>query len=183
MVLSAVQSVEVAGNTVGFVGVDVLLDNLPQLMEAHHLGNDGYAFLLSKDGTFLYHPDKEIANTNLTELPAEAGKLGEKMINGESGLQLLPVNERNEYIGYSPVTTTNWSVGTSLPESEALASLETFSMQMLLYFAISCILLICIVYFVASYMLKPIPKMMSVLKQLASGDLTPRLHIQSKDEM
>ncbi|NGP46924.1 HAMP domain-containing protein, partial [Bacillaceae bacterium SIJ1] len=183
-VLTAALPIHDQGEIKGFVGVDLLLDQLPQLMQSYNLEENVYTFLLSKDGTVLYHPDEElILNQKLPDIEGDLGQIGSAMVEGDIGLRLSWVNDRSEYIGYSQVPTADWSVGAAIPAEDALSGLDSITINMVVYFVVACALLILIVYVLTRHMLKPIPKMMSVLKQLASGDLTPRLHIQSKDEM
>ena len=185
MILSAMKPIKEGENTVGIVAIDLFLDELPQLMQSYKLGENGYSFLISNDGTILYHPNSElILEQKLQSLSGGIGNIGSKMIKGEKGLQLTQVNERLEYIGYSPVSTTNWSVGTSITQKEALSSLNEFTVRMMLYFGIACVFLIVTVFFLLKGLLKEIPHVTNVMKQLALGNLSQAaLHTKSKDEI
>jgi len=185
MILSAMKPIKVNGNTVGIVAIDLFLDELPQLMQSYTMGENGYSFLTSNDGTILYHPNSElILNQKLQSLSDGLGDIGKKMVEGEKGLELTQVNDRQEYIGYSPVSATGWSVGTALPEKEALSSLNTFTMMMFIYFSISCLILIVLVFFLLKYMLRDIPHITNIMKQLALGNLSQiDLQTKSKDEI
>ncbi|MFJ7973210.1 methyl-accepting chemotaxis protein [Psychrobacillus sp. NPDC096389] len=185
MILSAMKPIKEGGNTVGIVAIDIFLDDLPQLMQSYKMGENGYAFLLSNDGTILYHPDSElILEQKLQSLSGEIGNVGKKMVDGEKGLELTQVNDGLEYIGYSPVPTTNWSVGTSIPQEEALSSLNTFTLMMVLYFGIACLILIILVFLLLKRMLREIPHVTNVMEQLALGNLSKEeLQSKSKDEI
>jgi len=185
MILSAMKPIKEGGNTVGIVAIDIFLDELPQLMQSYKMGKDGYSFLLSNDGTILYHPNSElILEQKLQSLSGEIGNVGQKMVEGEKGLRLTEVNDRLEYIGYSPVSTTNWSVGTSITQEEALSSLNTFTFMMILFFSIACFILIVLVFFLLKHMLRGIPHVTNVMEQLALGNLSQEeLKSKSKDEI
>lgn len=185
MILSAMKPIKEGTNIIGIVAIDLFLDELPQLMQSYKMGENGYSFLLSNDGTILYHPNSElILEQKLQSLSGEIGNVGQKMVNGEKGLELTQVNDGLEYIGYSPVPTTNWSVGTSIPQEEALSSLKTFTLMMSLYFGIACLILIVLVFFLLKRMLREIPLVTNVMEQLASGNLSQReIQSKSKDEM
>ncbi|WP_277587398.1 methyl-accepting chemotaxis protein [Psychrobacillus antarcticus] len=185
MILSAMKPIKEGGNTVGIVAIDIFLDELPQLMQSYKMGTDGYSFLLSNDGSILYHPNSElILEQKLQSLSGEIGNVGQKMVEGEKGLRLTQVNDRLEYIGYSPVSTTNWSVGTSITQKEALSSLNTFTFMMSLYFGIACLILIVLVFFLLKHMLREIPQVTKVMEQLALGNLSQEeLKSTSKDEI
>ncbi|MFL0365857.1 methyl-accepting chemotaxis protein [Pseudobacillus sp. 179-B 2D1 NHS] len=184
VILSVMTQIKDGDQTLGFVAMDLFLDDLPQLMQSYKLGKNGYSFLISSDGTILYHPDdKLILDQNLPDLSGDIGNIGKKMTVGEKGLELAKVNDQTEYIGYSPVPATGWSVGTSLPQKEALAGLNNYIKNIILFFGIGGLLLIVIVYLLSKYMLKSIPHMTKVIKQLATGNLTPRLRPRSQDEL
>ncbi|WP_081976196.1 methyl-accepting chemotaxis protein [Ureibacillus manganicus] len=185
IILSAMKPIKEGENTVGIVAIDIFLDKLPQLMQSNKLDESGYSFLLSNDGTILYHPNSElILEQKLQSLSGDIGNLGRKMVEGEKGLELTNVNDRLEYIGYSPVPTTNWSVGTSIPQEVALSSLNTFTYMMSLYFMTACFILIVLVFFLLKRMLREIPHVTNVMKQLALGNLSQKeLQSISKDEI
>ncbi|MFJ5770870.1 methyl-accepting chemotaxis protein [Psychrobacillus sp. NPDC093180] len=185
MILSAMKPIKEGNNTVGIIAIDLFLDELPQLMQSYKMGENGYSFLLSNDGTILYHPNSElILEQKLQSLSGEIGNVGQKMVKGEKGLELTQVNDSLEYIGYSPVPTTDWSVGTSIPQEEALSSLKTFTLMMSLYFGIACFILIVLVFFLLKGMLRGIPLVTNVMEQLAAGNLNQEeIQSKSKDEI
>lgn len=185
VILSAMKPIKVNGNTVGIVAIDIFLDKLPEIMQSHKLGESGYSFLLSSDGTILYHPDSElILEEKMPSLSGEIGTIGQKMVEGEKGLKLTQVNDNLEYIGYSPVSITNWSVGTSITQDEALGTLNTFTGMMILFFSIACIILIVVVFVLLKRMLREIPQVTDVMEQLALGNLKQeKLQTKSKDEI
>lgn len=184
VILSAIKQIKDGNKTLGFVAIDLFLDDLPGIMQSYKLGKGGYSFLLDNNGTILYHPDKKlILEKKLSDLTGDMGKIGQKMVTGKEGLQLASVKGQKQYVGYSQVPATGWSVGTSIPQKIALASLDEYVKKMILFFAIGGLLLILIVYLLSKKMLQSIPYMSKVIKVLATGDLTPRLKVQSSDEL
>ncbi|RHW29271.1 methyl-accepting chemotaxis protein [Oceanobacillus profundus] len=106
------------------------------------------------------------------------------MIAGETGLQLAQIGDSLEYIGYSPVHTTGWSIGTALPEDEALSELGTFTIMMVLFFSIACLILVVVVVVLLKRMLKDLPQIMKVMKDLELGNLREtNLQAKSDDEI
>lgn len=185
IILSAMTPIKENGNTIGIVAIDIFLDELPVLMDTYKMGETGYSFLIANDGTILYHPNEDyILEKQLQSFKGEFGEIGNKMIAGEKGLQLTKMDNGHEYIGYSPVISTGWSIGTALPEDEALSGLDTFTYKMILFFGIACLILIIMVVFLLKFMLKKIPQITKVMKELEQGDLSEKgLQAKSADEI
>jgi methyl-accepting chemotaxis protein len=185
VILSAMKPLKEGNRTVGIIAIDIFLDELPELMQSYKLGESGYSFLISNDGTILYHPNTElILEQKLPSLSGEIGNIGKKMVAGEKGLELAHVNDGQEYIGYSPVSTTEWSVGTAISEDEAFSNLDTFTKMMVLFFSIACLVLIVLVFFLLKHLLKEIPLVTNMMMKLASGHLSQeKLQTKSKDEI
>ncbi len=125
----------------------------------------------------------------LQSMSGDLGKIGEKMVKGEKGLSLNLVNNHEEYIGYSPVPTTNWSVATwsvatAVPQKEALKNLNSFSLTMLLLFGVGCIILMVLVFILLKHLLKALPEISKRMKLLADGDLSQEiLTTKANDEV
>ncbi|MDY0409847.1 cache domain-containing protein [Paracerasibacillus soli] len=89
IILSIIKPIKVHNQPVGFVAIDLFLDNLPEIMKSYKLGDGGYSFLISKDGTILYHPNDELVlNKQLQSMSGDLGNIGQQMIKGETDLNL-----------------------------------------------------------------------------------------------
>ncbi|WP_244853403.1 methyl-accepting chemotaxis protein [Ornithinibacillus bavariensis] len=185
IILSVMQPIKVDNQPIGIVAIDIFLDGLPETMQSYKLGEGGYSFLLSSDGTILYHPNNElILQEKLQNMSGDLGEIGTQMIEGEKGLRLSEVNNQQEYIGYAPVSTTGWSVGTSIPEKNALDILHSYTITMVMLFGIACVILMIVVFILIKQMLKAIPHITERMKLLASGDLSQEeLQTKSNDEI
>lgn len=187
IILSAMTPISENGDVIGIVAIDIFLDELPNLMESFKLGEDGYSFLVTSDGTFIYHPDDSFIlnkDKNLLSLDGDISEIGAKMLAGESGLESVELNNRGEYIGYSPVPTTGWAIGTSLPEEEALSMLETFTLFMVSFFIMACLILLVVVILLLTRMLRNIPRVTEVMNELGQGNINVvNIETKSQDEI
>lgn len=126
MVTSGTMKLKENGKLLGFVAIDILLDDIPQMLGSYPIGKSGYAILLSRDGTIMYHPNSElVSRQKLTEFPGDMGQIAQSMIAGQKGLQLASIDGSSYYIGYAPVASTGWSIAAVLPTSEALDQLNS----------------------------------------------------------
>jgi methyl-accepting chemotaxis protein len=184
VILSVMKQVKVNDETVGIVAVDLFLDSLPSMMEQFQIGQSGYSMLLTSEGNVMYHPDKELIMAEpLTSQAGDIGEIAKKMTAGKSGLEKAKIDGEQYYIGYEPVTTTGWSVATTVTEDEVVAPVKSMTTKLIIYFAISVIILVAFIYLVLKYMLKNIASMSGMINQIAVGDLTHRLSIRSNDEL
>ncbi|WP_338554242.1 methyl-accepting chemotaxis protein [Paenibacillus sp. KS-LC4] len=169
---------------IGFAAADIAFEDIPSIMESYSLGSTGQSILISKDGDILYHPDQEkVLKEKITDDPGELGQIGQKMIAGESGIQLYNDNGERRYIGYATSKDTGWSVGLTISEKEVLAELRTFTWITLGAFAAATLLLVVICYITLRYLLRAIPQLLSKIKSIEQGDLTVQLDAKSNNEI
>ncbi|WP_314303457.1 response regulator [Brevibacillus parabrevis] len=155
MVTSGTMKIEENERLLGFVAIDILLDDIPQMLGTYPIGESGYAILVSKDGTIMYHPNPELVSRHkLTEQPGDLAKIGQSMVAGQKGLQLVSIDGNNYYIGYSPVSSTGWSVAAVLPASEALGQLNSVQDLSSLITKVSIFVLVSLLSLLLHFMLK-----------------------------
>lgn len=52
-------------NVVGVTGIDVGIDTIMNMMGDYTIGANGYTMLLTNDGTFVYHPNTDLIDTQI----------------------------------------------------------------------------------------------------------------------
>ena len=172
------------GKSVGAVGVDYLIDKLPEIMNKYKVGESGYTFLLDTTGTFMYHKDEnKVLKEKFTEYAGDAGKVGKKMVQGENGVGTYILDEEERYAAYAPIKANNWSVGTVIFKSEAEKPLVKFNTILAATYIIGLLFLIAAIYFVTKKILKDIPKLLGAIRKVAQGDLTSKVEVKSEDEI
>ena len=68
LVVTVASPVREGGQTLGVVGGDLALDTLVKTLNALDFAGMGYAFLVSRDGRILVHPDKNLVMKNLRDV-------------------------------------------------------------------------------------------------------------------
>lgn len=126
------------------------LEGLTQLLNSLSLGETGYAFAISHDGTFLSHPYRELIKSQktLSQLAAESddellAEIAERMKAGEEGYQsfLNKVTGQDSWLFYHPVERTNWSIGVVMIKRELIGN-EKLVNRKLIHIALSVVLLL-----------------------------------------
>ncbi|MHA7966944.1 methyl-accepting chemotaxis protein [Paenibacillus sp. CAU 1782] len=173
-----------AGSMIGFVAVDIAFSDIPTIMQSYSLGETGFSILASDTGEILYHPDEtKVLKENLTDSPGDLGKIGQKMLNGQSGVELMQDNGERRYIGYATSEDTGWSVGLTISEKEVLEQLKGMTQITLISFAAATLLLVAGCYVTLRYLLRSIPKLLGKMKLIEQGDLTVSFDVKSNNEI
>ncbi len=173
-----------AGSMIGFVAVDISFSDIPTIMKSYSLGKTGFSILASQTGDILYHPDEtKILKEKLTESPGDLGKIGQKMVDGQSGVELMQDNGERRYIGYATSEDTGWSVGLTISEDEVLEQLKGMTQMTLISFIAATLLLVACCYVTLRYLLRSIPKLLGKIKLIEQGDLTVSFDVKSANEI
>lgn len=169
---------------IGFVVADIAFKDIPDIMQSYSLGSTGYSVLTTKDGDILYHPDQDkVLKQKFNENEGELGEIGQRMMAGESGVQLINDQGERRYVGYATSADTGWSVALTIAEKEVLEELGSFTWITIGGFAGATILLVLICYVVLRSILRSIPKLLAKMKQIEEGDLTVQFEVKSNNEL
>ncbi len=124
----------------GVISVNYSLEEVRNLMTSLELGKTGYGYLVSGQGTFLYHPLKEIVETrkNIFALAKELNseqirEIGDRGIQGKSGVVDLvdPVTGESVWIFYEPIRSTGWFLAVMVYQEEILLPSESLKRKQL----------------------------------------------------
>lgn len=183
------------GSFWGVATGDLSLDWLTDLLLSLPVGDAGYAFLVSQNGTFISHPSRDLIMNESIFSVAEARrdttlrKLGQRMIRGESGFVRITGLEGMEpgaqaWLAFEPIPSTGWSLGVVFSEDEILGQVFTLSaIQIMLGFLGMCALL-GVVLLISRGITRPLRQLSVATGTLAKGDLdTPLPVIRGHDEV
>ena len=169
------------GKPFGMAGGDVSLDTLVQIINAIDLGDLGYAFLVSKDGTVLVHPQADLVMKNLRDLYPNTS------IGLDSKLTEVTQDGQDRLLTFAPVKglpDVQWYVGLSIDKNLAYAALDEFRLSAAIATLIAVALIIALLGMLIRVLMQPLTTMGKAMEDIArgEGDLTKRLAIQSHDE-
>jgi len=176
----------------GIVSAEIDLHWLEQIVKNVKLYQNGYAFLISHDGTFVTHPQKDfIMNETIFSVAEryndlEVRKLGKDALRGNSNFVFLKqfLDKKNIWIYYVPLVTNDWSLGVVIPDKELLADLRSLTQYILIYNVLGAIFLIIAITFLAKSITSPLTKLAEVTDQIAAGNFDVEIpKLKSKDEV
>ncbi|NCC24264.1 MAG: HAMP domain-containing protein, partial [Deltaproteobacteria bacterium] len=176
----------------GVVTADVSLEGLVQIISGVSLFDSGYAFLISRAGTFVAHPDRERIMTQSVFSVAEEmslidlRRIGRDMIRGAEGFaEFISVHTGRESLLYfAPVPSTGWSVGVMIPKDELYGDIVSLNRTVLFIGATGFAILFLVVVAIARTITQPLRSLVGATTEIAKGNLDVRLpEIRVNDEV
>lgn len=178
-----------------FAGVatcDVSLKWLAGELGAMPLGEDGYAFLLSRKGTIIVHPTRAfVMKESIFSLAdargdADLRALGLRMTQGESGfVEFVSLTTRTpSWLAFAPVTSTGWSLGVVFHKQAVLARVNALGWLQVLVGLGGFLLLLFVVLITTGTITRPLHQLDLAVGVMASGDLdAPLPEAKGNDEV
>ncbi|WP_288430975.1 methyl-accepting chemotaxis protein [uncultured Agrobacterium sp.] len=169
LVISAAIPVKRDGKLAGVAASDFTLTSLVAMINEIDAGPDGYAFLVSKEGKILIHPDAAIVSKALTDLfPTDTPKISTAL----SHTQLNGVDKIISFIPVKGLPSVDWHLGFVVDSKAAYASVSEFRIAAIIATVLAVAGMIGFLIFLLSRMvIKPVTQMTSAMEQLAAGNL------------
>ncbi len=175
----------------GVVTADISLEWLVDLMDEIQLFDTGYAILLSRLGTVISHPKRELMMNQTIFTIAEEQKseqlrqIGRDMIEGKHGFVLLEENNGEErYLYYTGLEYGGWTLGVIFPRQEMLADVTRLTWVMAIIGLSGFALLALFITVIARRMTRPLSELSGAALEIAGGNLDLKLPaISSHDEV
>ncbi|MFH0879561.1 MAG: methyl-accepting chemotaxis protein [Lentisphaerota bacterium] len=171
----------------GVVTADITLDWLEKIVDSVKVLRTGYAFLVSQNGVFVTHPDKQLVmRASIFDQAEELGdpelrRLGRDMIHGGTGFHPFTCGmlKKKCWMYYAPIHTTGWSLVVVFPADELFGDLRSLTrrgVEMgLLGFA--CLFFLAI--YTMRKLVRPIARITGLADRIAAGDLrASSLHME-----
>ncbi len=176
----------------GVACVDVSLAWLQKIVSAVRIGKTGFGFLLSKNGTFVTHPNgayimkesifsvaKKIGSQKLSEL-------GLQMIRGKSGFISFsgPFVREPSWIAYAPLRANGWPLALIFPKKELLEDVKALNRKILFISLLGFFFLMLVVGLIARGITRPLRSLALVANRIAEGDWdVPLPPVRHEDEV
>lgn len=174
-----------SGKLMGVATTDIELTNLQNMIMNFKVGENGRAFLLDSSGIYIGDADSEkLLTVNIKEEKnAALAKLGEEILNNESGTGGYDDNGVAYKVWYATVPETGWHVATLISESELYAPLNELRNNFGLTILICILFVSFIIVVVMSVFVTQIKRVNKYALSLSEGDLTLELTSKSRNEI
>jgi len=169
------------GNTVvGVAGCDLNLSLVADMLSKAKVYDTGKAFLLTKDGNFIYHEkysiDDSISSVNEPELQT----LAPTFFSGSSAFS----ESADSFYASTPVGDSGWVLVLRVPQSEVFASSRALLGIMVGIAVVAFIILSGILFYIARLISVPVEDLAGFAATIAQGDLRKTaLPVERTDEI
>lgn len=183
-ILSAVSPVfdDTSRDIIGVTGLDVSLDHLTDVMGKYKIGKNGYVFLMSSEGTVIYHPQEDMLQKNISEVDISQN-VKDAVKAGEEEFLKYKADGKTKYGVAEPVGETGYLVVSNMPFWEYYYLVFGMIAALIIIFLIGILLIVLSIKKSAASLSKPIMELNHTAQQLADGDLDVHLEITSEDEI
>jgi len=176
----------------GIASANISLEKLRETMESIEI-MDGYIFMISQYGTYIYHQTREndimretiFSNADFYDFD-EMRTFGREMIKGEHGVEPFadPIQNKKQWLVYSPVVSNNWSLAVIIPEKEILKVVYSRIIKQMVVMVLGYLVIMLSVIWAAVNITNPIRNLMKKTERLAKGDLDVQMvNIRGNDEI
>jgi len=163
----------------GIITADISLSWLRSIVSSIRIGETGYGFVITRNGTFVAHPDSTlIMNETLFSLAeahsdANLRKTGRDMIHGKSGFVPFrsTMTEKMCWMVYAPLKSSGWSIGVLFPQDELMADITRMNRTVILIGVVGFFFLFTVVILIAGTITKPLRLLAATARSIATGDL------------
>ncbi|WP_291580513.1 methyl-accepting chemotaxis protein [Clostridium sp. UBA6640] len=178
-----VYSVPIKDNNGRVKGVLVATRDLKRINEMISkvtFGETGKSFMLDKSGNITAHPNPQVVERrdNIIEMSKDNEELKEmaavceKMISGKTNAELCINQGQQQYVAYSPIATTGWSVGIFIDAEEVMAGINKTENMITIISIVAVLISIIFTLLLTKSIKRSVSTTVGHLEVLASGDFT-----------
>ncbi|MBW1779793.1 MAG: SpoIIE family protein phosphatase [Deltaproteobacteria bacterium] len=164
---------------IGVVTADIGLSWLQKIVSSIKIAESGYGFLITGKGTFLTHPEtdlimnKTVFDVAASRYDAELQKIGLAMTEGKSGFAPFTsvVTGKRCWIGYAPLSASNWSLGVLFPQDELTSDITHLNHVVWGLALLGFFLLVGVIVMIAGSITRPLRMLSKATEGIAKGNL------------
>ncbi len=176
----------------GVITADISLSWLQETVAGIKIAKTGYGFLITKNGTFVTHPDQQlIMNETIFSLAEARGdkhlrEIGRDMIRGKTGFVRCNslMTGKSCWLAYAPLPSNGWAIGVLFPQDELMADVTRLNRMVLGISLGGFFFIMIVIVLIARTITGPLRALTRTAEEISGGNLDVTLPpIKSKDEV
>lgn len=171
------ESGKVFGFYVGMLGINTIREKIKNFI----VGENGYAFILNKNGQIIAHQEEKYVMSGIEEFPELGVFVGIK----DSLQKKMVINGKLSHLFAAYISFLDWTIVFLVPEAEVLQSM-TLVQKIMIGFSLGVEAIIFILFlFTLKKIFKRVGEVNGLIEELSTGDadLTVQLETRKDDEI
>lgn len=189
-------SVPIYSNTkspelIGVITADIALSRFAELVSQLALGQNGFAYIFTREGNIITHSNDTLVMENLSKSPAASGN-NRQYLSVIEGMQLgltdtqhmdCEASQNGEcWLSYQPIADTDWSMAIVIPMDELASSLMEYRYKSLAITLVGLLLLTVIVVMISRRVTIPLLSLAASTQALGRGELDTHIDDYKLDD-
>jgi two-component system, NtrC family, sensor kinase len=172
------------GEFTGVVAIDLDFSSVIHIVNAIHVGESGYAFLVDQFGRVVVHPHYAPYNQKLeTAKDPNLKHMVEKMMTGATGWEQYSFDGEQKIAAFAPISPMGWSIAVTIPTAEFMKEARAIQTRALQVVALTLGFAVLGLSVLSYFILRPVRNLVAATQQIAAGDLNQEIPVHSGDEL
>lgn len=168
----------------GVVTANINLTSLQQKISDIHIGKNGWAFLLDRNGNFIANKDNQNSTNHLimNDSNVSLAQIGQEILSNNNGNAVFSDDRGSNKVYYQTVPDTSWKLAIVISQEELYQKLnDYFIISLIIIFVLICFIIM-VIYFYSLYITNNIKKVNILSQSMSNGDLTQTITVKTVDE-
>ncbi|WP_307445358.1 MULTISPECIES: methyl-accepting chemotaxis protein [unclassified Paenibacillus] len=168
----------------GVVTANINLTSLQQKISDIHVGKNGWAFLLDRNGNFIANKDNENSTNHqiMNDSNLSLAQIGQEILSNNNGNAIFSDDRGSNKVYYQTVPDTSWKLAIVISQKELYQKLNDYFIISLIIIIVLLCFIVMVIYFYSLYITNNIKKVNILSQSMSSGDLTQTIPIKTIDE-
>ncbi|AFL49186.1 methyl-accepting chemotaxis protein [Sinorhizobium fredii] len=169
LIISAAVPVKHDGKLYGVAASDFSLKTLVSMITNIDVGGEGFAFLVSKDGQILVHPDAKLVTKALADaFPVATPSIGSSIVHTELGGKPMLVS----FVPVQGLPSVEWYIGFVLDADAAYSAIGQFRVAATVATLLAVgVMIAFLATLLSRLVIRPVTQMTGAMEKLAAGNL------------
>jgi len=177
IMVSVAAPLKVNGEFKGALFTDVSLEGLADISNSVNLFGAGYAFIVSKNGNFIAHPEAKYNGKPISEVFSSD-------VSPSNAMSHTVLDNNDHLMVFSPLEKLDWHLGVALNEDIVFAPVNKLRRDAIMYSLLALIIAVFVLGGIITRLMLPLKVLNDAMRDVAcgEGDLTRRLNTNTDAE-